>query len=234
MSSTPTLCFLGCIRINCVKAEKCEFHQDTIMFLGYVISQRGVEMDSSKVQLQDRSGSVPTTLDPGEDLPVCILLPKIVNGRSKLQCGEQRAPVHQDGQWQHWLEGVRHPFLVLTDHCNLEYLHNAKRLNPRQGQWALFFMHFQYSVTYQPGTKNGKADALSHCHDPISSPKVPEHILPSLVLLTLIRWDRMEEIQQAHVNEPPTHEALCAHRTVAPGIAMGPAQVTQEFTRPQP
>ncbi|XP_058234685.1 uncharacterized protein LOC131345702 [Hemibagrus wyckioides] len=33
-----------------VKSEKCEFHQETIMFLGYVISHRGVEMDNSKVQ----------------------------------------------------------------------------------------------------------------------------------------------------------------------------------------
>ncbi|KAK3514046.1 hypothetical protein QTP70_002507 [Hemibagrus guttatus] len=32
-----------------VKSEKYEFHKDTIMFLGYAISQRGVEMDSSKV-----------------------------------------------------------------------------------------------------------------------------------------------------------------------------------------
>ncbi|KAK3548395.1 hypothetical protein QTP70_012639 [Hemibagrus guttatus] len=25
-------------------------------------------------------------------------------------------------EWRHWLEGARHPFLVLTDHKNLEYL----------------------------------------------------------------------------------------------------------------
>ncbi|KAK3556266.1 hypothetical protein QTP70_007071 [Hemibagrus guttatus] len=33
-------------------------------------------------------------------------------------------------EWRHWLEGVRHPFLVLTDHKNLEYLRATKRLNP--------------------------------------------------------------------------------------------------------
>ncbi|XP_051532012.1 uncharacterized protein LOC127428025 [Myxocyprinus asiaticus] len=31
--------------------EKCEFHQSTISFLGYVISPEGVTMDSSKVQV---------------------------------------------------------------------------------------------------------------------------------------------------------------------------------------
>ncbi|KAK3565993.1 hypothetical protein QTP86_024210 [Hemibagrus guttatus] len=33
-----------------VKPEKCEFHHSSIMFLGYVISQGGVEMDQAKVQ----------------------------------------------------------------------------------------------------------------------------------------------------------------------------------------
>ncbi len=32
------------------KAEKCEFHQETIYFLGYVISSRGVAMDEQKVR----------------------------------------------------------------------------------------------------------------------------------------------------------------------------------------
>ncbi|KAK3567115.1 hypothetical protein QTP86_010087, partial [Hemibagrus guttatus] len=33
-----------------VKLEKCEFHRTTVTFLGYVISQRGVEMDMVKVR----------------------------------------------------------------------------------------------------------------------------------------------------------------------------------------
>ncbi|KAK3560548.1 hypothetical protein QTP86_010956 [Hemibagrus guttatus] len=33
-----------------IKAKKCEFHKYSITFLGYVISQRGVEMDSRKVK----------------------------------------------------------------------------------------------------------------------------------------------------------------------------------------
>ncbi|KAK3521878.1 hypothetical protein QTP70_018618, partial [Hemibagrus guttatus] len=61
-------------------------------------------------------------------------------------------------------------FLVLTDHRNLQCLHNAKWLNPRQAWWALFFTRFQLTVTYCLGTKNSKADALSQQHDPTSAP----------------------------------------------------------------
>ncbi|KAK3507516.1 hypothetical protein QTP70_028076 [Hemibagrus guttatus] len=56
-------------------------------------------------------------------------------------------------EWRHWLEGARHPFQVLTDHRNLEYLQGAKRLNPRQARWALFFTRFVFTVTYRPGSK---------------------------------------------------------------------------------
>lgn len=63
--------------------------------------------------------------------------------------------------WRHWLEGEAYPFIVLTDHKNLEYLRTTKRLNPRQACWSLFFSRFQFTVTYRPRTKNVKADALS-------------------------------------------------------------------------
>lgn len=37
-------------------------------------------------------------------------------------------------EWRHLFERAHHLFLVLTDHRNLEYLQNAKRLTPRQAQ----------------------------------------------------------------------------------------------------
>jgi hypothetical protein len=41
--------------------------------------------------------------------------------------------------WRHWIEGAKHPFLIWTDHRNLEYIRAARRLNPRQARWAIFF-----------------------------------------------------------------------------------------------
>ncbi|KAK3539567.1 hypothetical protein QTP70_010278 [Hemibagrus guttatus] len=105
--------------------------------------------------------------------------------------------------FRHWLEGARHPFLVLTDHRNLEYLHGAKWLNPHQARWALFFTSFQFSVTYRPRSKNSKADALSRQFDVQSEPVQPDLILPVAAILALVRWSLMEEIQRAHADEPP-------------------------------
>ncbi|CAJ0930789.1 unnamed protein product [Ranitomeya imitator] len=56
-------------------------------------------------------------------------------------------------EWRHWLEGAKHRIVVLTDHKNLIYLESAKRLNPRQARWSLFFSRFDFVVSYIPGDK---------------------------------------------------------------------------------
>ncbi|KAK3540782.1 hypothetical protein QTP86_001589 [Hemibagrus guttatus] len=90
-------------------------------------------------------------------------------------------------EWRHWLEGARHLFQVLTDHHNLEYLHGAKRLNPRQARWALFFTRFRFTVMYCPGSKNGKADALSRGFETTSESTRVEPILPVTAILAPVR-----------------------------------------------
>ncbi|KAK1796396.1 hypothetical protein P4O66_009441 [Electrophorus voltai] len=64
-------------------------------------------------------------------------------------------------EWRHWLEGAKHPFLVWTDHKNLAYIEQAKRLNPCQARWGLFFARFDFTLSYRAGTKNIKPVALS-------------------------------------------------------------------------
>ncbi|KAK3544068.1 hypothetical protein QTP86_000876 [Hemibagrus guttatus] len=103
-------------------------------------------------------------------------------------------------EWRHWLEGARHPFQVLTDHRKLEYLCGVKRLNPRQARWALFFTRFQLTVSYRPGSKNGKADALSRQFEAASDSGQPDLILLAATLLAPVRWDLVDEIQRAHAN----------------------------------
>lgn len=40
-------------------------------------------------------------------------------------------------EWRNWVEGVQHPFLVLTDCQNLDYHCETRRLNPRQAHFFL-------------------------------------------------------------------------------------------------
>lgn len=120
-------------------------------------------------------------------------------------------------EWRHWLEGAKHPFVILTDHKNLEYLRSAKRLNPRQARWAMFFTRFDFTVTYRPGSKNVKADALSRQTDEPERSGNTENILPETLLLAPVQWDIMTEISQANeqiaipATCPPDHTFVPAH-----------------------
>ncbi|KAK3552329.1 hypothetical protein QTP86_010372 [Hemibagrus guttatus] len=266
-----------------VKPEKCEFHQTMMMFLGYVITRQGVEMDLTKVQAvtkwpspttvkelqrflgfanfyrhficnyssvagpltyllrgkprrlawMDQAQAAPILRHPDPDLPFVLEVDASSSGIGALLSQRHGVPgkLHLCAfysrkltaveanydvgnwkllsikaaleEWWHWLEGARYPFLVLMDHRNLEYLCGAKRLNPRQARWALFFTRFQFSVTYHPGSKNSKADALSRQFEAQSEPAQPDLILPAATILVPVWWSLMEEIWRAHADEPP-------------------------------
>ncbi|XP_052001342.1 uncharacterized protein ccser2a isoform X1 [Xyrauchen texanus] len=106
-------------------------------------------------------------------------------------------------EWRHWLEGARHPFQVLTDHRNLEYLRSAKRLNPRQARCALFFTRFDFNISYLPGSKNTKAESLSRQHETTVQNPTAEPVVSPTLFLAPVQWDLMSDISQAQVLVPP-------------------------------
>ncbi|KAJ8282532.1 hypothetical protein COCON_G00050510, partial [Conger conger] len=105
-------------------------------------------------------------------------------------------------EWRHWLEGSEHPFLVWTDHKNLEYIQAAKRLNPRQARWALFFGRFRFTITYRPGSCNVKPDALSRQFPAEDAAQSPVTILPSSCVVAAVSWDIESQILEAQRKQP--------------------------------
>ena len=106
--------------------------------------------------------------------------------------------------WRHWLEGTTLPFIVWTDHKNLAYMKTAKRLNPRQGRWALFFTRFDFTLTYRPGSKNVRADALSRQFSEGGPDVQTGHntILPSARVVGVVTWGIDSVVKQAQRAEP--------------------------------
>ncbi|KAI2666686.1 Transposon Tf2-6 polyprotein [Labeo rohita] len=276
------------------KEEKCEFHQQSISFLGYVISPEGVAMDETKVnavrnwprprtikelqrflgfsnfyrrfirnfstvaaplssmlkqgktrltwtpsaiqaydELRQRFTTAPILHHPDPNLPFLVEVDASSTGvgavlsqrqgqppktfpcayfSHKLSPAERNYDVGNREllaiklaleEWRHWLEGARHPFTILTDHRNLEYIRSAKVLNHRQARWALFFTRFHFEITYRPGSQNTKADALSRIHEPDHTTTPPETILPTSVILAPVTWDIMTEITEGQAQDPP-------------------------------
>ena len=100
-------------------------------------------------------------------------------------------------EWRHWLEGAAQPFIVWTDHKNLAYLRTARRLNTRQARWALFLGRFQFTLTYRPGSRNIKPDALSRQFTLEGREPVEETILDPEWVLGAVHWQVEREVQEA-------------------------------------
>ncbi|KAK3542610.1 hypothetical protein QTP86_031312, partial [Hemibagrus guttatus] len=209
---------LGCLREFqlFLKAEKCSFHQPSVQFLGRFISNYSSIADPLTNLLRNKPKSLlwspaaegafntlkrafttaPLLIHPDPDKPFVVEVDASTTGLNPAERNydignrELLAIKLALEEWRHWLEGARHPFLVLTDHKNLEYLRAAKRLNPQQACWALFFTRFEFSISYWPGSKNTKADALSRMFAPEESPETPEPILPADLIVSPITWSQ--------------------------------------------
>jgi hypothetical protein len=83
----------------------------------------------------------------------------------KIHDVEMLAIIRGFEEWRHYLEGVRHPIEVLTDHKNLEYFRVAQKLNRRQARWSLYLSRFDFTLQHKPGTRMGKSNALSRRAD---------------------------------------------------------------------
>ena len=70
-------------------------------------------------------------------------------------------------EWRHMLCASPNRVVVYTDNRNLEYFQTTKILNRRQPRWAEISSEFNFVITYCPGEKNRKADALSRRMDPV-------------------------------------------------------------------
>ncbi len=270
-----------------VKAEKCDFHAQSVPFLGYIVSAEGIRMDPEKVKavvewpspdsrkalqrflgfanfyrrfirnfsqlaspltaltsprttfrwsdaaeaafakLKSRFVSAPIliTPDPSRQFVVEVDASEVGVGAVISQRSPTDDRVHPCAflshrlspaernydignrellavklaleEWRHWLEGSGVPFIVWTDHKNLEYIRTAKRLNSRQARWALFFGRFEFTLSYRPGSKNIKPDSLSRIFDRSERPSTPECILPENLFVSTLVWEVEAKVKTA-------------------------------------
>ena len=50
--------------------------------------------------------------------------------------------------WRHWLECMKLPVQILTDHKNLEYFVKPQVLNRWQMRWLELLTHYNYEIHY--------------------------------------------------------------------------------------
>ena len=123
-------------------------------------------------------------------------------------------------EWRHWLEGAEQPYMVWTDHKNLEYLKDTKRLYSTQARWTLFFPRFNFNLCYQTGSKNTKPDTLSRVHSPETDPEPQVPILPVNCFVGSITWEAEEKVNKA-IQGAETPPGTLPNRLSVPTVLRG-------------
>ena len=64
-------------------------------------------------------------------------------------------------EWQQYLRGTTHPVTIITDHKNLSYIKDLRKLSCQQAHWSLFLQDFDICWQVTPGTRMAPTDTLS-------------------------------------------------------------------------
>ncbi|KAK3528946.1 hypothetical protein QTP70_014161, partial [Hemibagrus guttatus] len=116
---------------------ECTFHQPSVQFLEYNIDRSSVRMDERKITAV-KDWPIPTLVDASTTGVGAVLSQQQGNPHKLHPCAFfsrklNPAEVNYDignwellaiklalEEWRPWLEGAKHPFMVLTDHKNLD------------------------------------------------------------------------------------------------------------------
>ena len=153
-----------------------------------------VEVDSSDVGI----GAVLSQRSEEDQLihPVAFLSRRFTPAKRDVGNRELLAIHAALEEWRHWLEGAQHPILTWTDHTNPQC---EEPLGARQARWALLFSRFNFTLTFCPGSKNVRADALSCLFPTETQPDNPNQytILPPARVVGVVTWGLKSAVRTA-------------------------------------
>ena len=156
---------------DCQKAFeelKKRFTEEPVLMMPDQTRPFQIETDASKYA----TGAVLTQLDSNGDRHPVSFISKTFSPTERnyeIYDRELLAIIRALDEWRHYIQGSPHTTMVLSDHKNLTYYREAKKLNRRQARWSLYLSEFDIKLVHTPGTKMVQSDALSrrpdHCPD---------------------------------------------------------------------
>jgi hypothetical protein len=86
--------------------------------------------------------------------------------------------------WRAHLIWIEKPFIIETDHKNLTYWKEPKKLTGRTARWHEKLQDYNFKIVHIAGKSNGPADALSRMHqkEEDETPKLTPLISPDAFL----------------------------------------------------
>ena len=100
-------------------------------------------------------------------------------------------------EWRNYVQGSPHTTVILSDHKNLTYYCEAKKLNQWQAWWSLYLLEFDVKLVYTPGNKMVQSDTLFQQPDLCPDNDTDNEnmiMLPDNMFLNLIDMDLQQKI----------------------------------------
>ena len=154
-----------------------------------------IETDASKYAI----GAVLTQLDlNGDRHPVSFISKTFSTAERNYEIYDHEllAIIRALEKWRHYIQGSPHTTVILSDHKNLTYYCEVKKLNRWQAWCTLYLLEFDVKLVQTPGNKMVQSDALSQWPDicPDNDTENENMImLPDNMFLNLIDMDLQQK-----------------------------------------
>jgi hypothetical protein len=91
----------------------------------------------------------------GKLKPVAYFSKKLSPAESNYKIHDKKllAIIRAMEEWKGELIGVKDPFVVLSDHKNLQYFMTTRKLSEKQVRWSLTFFQFRFQLKFRAGKK---------------------------------------------------------------------------------
>lgn len=169
-----------------------------------------IECDASKYA----SGAVLTQLDSNGDRHPCAFISKTFSPTERnyeIYDRELLAIIRALEEWRHYLQGSPHTTTVFSDHKNLTFYREARKLNRRQARWSLYLSEFDVKLIHLPGNKMVQSDALSRRPDftPAEDNDNEDVVmLPEEMFINLVDLDLQRRILECNSFDSDATEAI--------------------------
>ena len=124
---------------------KKHFTEEPILTMPNHTKPFQIECDASKYA----TGAVLTQLDSNGDRHPCAFISKTFSPTEQnyeIYDRELMAIIRALEEWRHYIQGSPHTTTILSDHKNLTYYRDARKLNRRQARWSLYLSEFDITA----------------------------------------------------------------------------------------